>query len=549
MIQLALLPPLHSKARKLAKWLMIAAPLACAAFSLWRGQDANWDLRNYHWYNAYAFLHQRYGFDILPAQTPSFYNPLIDLPIYMLSQLGPARFCGLVLGLVQGLNFLPLFMLSHAMINIGQPGRRVWIAAGLAGLGIAGGGGLALIGATFYDNVVSIGLLVSMLMLASSLPYLHKLPLKSVLPRVFIYGIPAGLALGLKLTLIPFCAAIIPALLLSGGKMERRTQLALTLGCGITLGMLATQGYWMWFLWTHYGSPLFPYFNQFFGSDNAPATSARDTQFIPGNPFEMLIFPLKFALNPKLVGEIDWRDYRIPVLYLLLPICTAVAFVIGRRRDDSLALSPIQPTRFLLWFGVFGYLFWLFLFSIYRYLVVLEMLAPLLIFLTIGMLPLRRNTKLIATGALLAVLAVSMKPGDWGHVEWSRKFVSALTPTLSNPENTMLLMGGYEPYSHIVPGLQPEMAVVRFQSNFTDPLKGNIGLNVTIRKRIAQHQGNFLLALPAWQIPYSDHVQVALATFNLRFLAKDCLIYPDNLGNSFAFCPVERLGLKVPTDE
>ena len=141
MIQLALLPPHKHRARQLAKWLMIAVPLACAGLAVWFGQDANWDLRNYHWYNAYAFLNSRHGFDLLPSQTPFFYNPLIDVPLFMLNTVGPARFCGAMLGLVQGLNFIPLFMLCHAMLNIPQPTRRVGIAAGLASLGLAGGGG------------------------------------------------------------------------------------------------------------------------------------------------------------------------------------------------------------------------------------------------------------------------------------------------------------------------------------------------------------------------------------------------------------------------
>ena len=549
MIQLALLPPRQHKARKLAKWLMIAAPLTCAALAVWFGQDANWDLRNYHWYNAYAFINGRHGFDLLPAQTPSFYNPLIDVPVYLLNAVGPARFTGAVLGLIQGLNFIPLFMLCHAMLNIAKPAHRVGIAAGLAALGMAGGGGLAQIGTTFYDNVVSLGLLTSLLLLASGLPYLYKLPAHTVLPRVCAYGIPAGLALGLKLTLVPFCAAIIPALLLAGGPKGRRVRLTLAFGVGMGFGLIITQGYWMWFLWTHYQNPVFPYFNQLFGSPYAPPTSARDTQFIPGHWQDVLAFPLQFALNPKLVGEIIWRDYRIPALYLLLPACSMIAFVVGRRRDASLAIAPILPTRFLLWFTVFGYVFWLALFSIYRYLVVLEMLAPLLILLSIGLLPLRRDPKLLATGALLLVLAVTLKPGDWGHVAWNRKFVTALAPQISSPENTMLLMGGYEPYSHILPSLPPEMAAVRFQSNFTDPLKGNTGINATIRDRIARHPGTYLLALPAWQIPYSDDIQIALATYNLHFLAKSCLTYPDNMGYLFAYCPVERIPLKVPDDE
>jgi hypothetical protein len=52
--------------------LATAVPLGLVLLNLAMGQDANWDLRNYHWYNAYSFLNGRFFFDVVPAQTPSF---------------------------------------------------------------------------------------------------------------------------------------------------------------------------------------------------------------------------------------------------------------------------------------------------------------------------------------------------------------------------------------------------------------------------------------------------------------------------------------------
>src|SRR4030095_718030 len=42
----------------------IAVPLAFGALAIALGQDANWDLRNYHWYNPYALLTGRFRFDL-----------------------------------------------------------------------------------------------------------------------------------------------------------------------------------------------------------------------------------------------------------------------------------------------------------------------------------------------------------------------------------------------------------------------------------------------------------------------------------------------------
>jgi hypothetical protein len=58
--------------------LWIAAGLRSIAL----GKDVNWDLKNYHWYNAWAVLNGRVGYDVAPAQLQTYHNPLGDLPFY-----------------------------------------------------------------------------------------------------------------------------------------------------------------------------------------------------------------------------------------------------------------------------------------------------------------------------------------------------------------------------------------------------------------------------------------------------------------------------------
>src|SRR5262245_58134644 len=59
--------------------------LIAATISVLLGQDANWDLRNYHLYNPYAFLTGRFWTDLMPAGLQSNFNPLLDLPYYLLA--------------------------------------------------------------------------------------------------------------------------------------------------------------------------------------------------------------------------------------------------------------------------------------------------------------------------------------------------------------------------------------------------------------------------------------------------------------------------------
>ncbi len=547
MHSLSLLPPRGDKARKLALLFILIGPVLCGVLAMQLGQDANWDLRNYHWYNAYALLNGRHGYDILPSQTPFFYSPMLDVPVYLLGQRMPGQWMGFTLGAVQGLNFCLLFMISHALLMVPKSRRKVLVAAALAMLGMLGGGGIAQIGTTFNDNMVSIGLLTSLALILRALPYLLKWDTRRALRAAFLYGLPVGLALGLKLTLLCFCIGMVLAWLGTGGSWTRRFLLAFAFGCGLTLGMLLTQGYWMWFLWTNYQNPIFPYFNHIFASPYGALTSARDTQFIPGGWLEMLRFPWDFTLNPKRAGEIFWQDWRILALYVLLPLCSLVAVVVGRRNDKSLLLAEPLGTRYCLWFAAVSYVVWLLLFSIYRYLIPLEMLTPLLLLLTLGLLPLPPSTKWLVAAALLVVIAAGVRPGNWGRVAFSQRFIEVFAPPVPHPEETMLLMAGFEPYAHIVPSFDPIMPVVRIQSNFASPREGEKGINRVIADRIVRHTGRFALLIPDWQVPYGGVVQEGLNAFQLQFDPKACVTFPDNLGYGYALCAVTRLNANPPT--
>jgi hypothetical protein len=537
-----MLPAPRTKARRLANALLFLLPLLFGVIAVALGQDANWDLRNYHWYNAYAFLHGRYGFDLLPSQAPFFYNPTIDVPFYLLAQFLPAPVVGFILGAIQGLNATLLFLLAYAVVLVPSPMRRVLAAAALALLGMLGGGGIAMLGTTFYDNIVSVGILASILLVVAQHEKLLTAPIKPALLLAFICGLPVGLALGLKLTLIVFCVALCVAWFAFSASLLRRLLLASAFGLGITLGMLITQGHWMLFLWQQFDSPLFPYFNNIFNSAFAPPVDARDIKFIPQGLWDQLLFPFRFAANPLLVGEILWRDWRIPLLYGLLPFCALAAVVAGRRSDTAQLIAPVQPTRYLLWLAAAGYIIWLLLFSIYRYLVPLEMLAPLLIVLAIGLLPLTPKTKSFIAIALLLVVALSVQPGNWGRKagDWSERYISATVPAIDRPDNTMLLMAGFEPYSHLVPFFPPAMPAIRIQSNFASPDQPEKGINRVIRDRIAAHRaagGAFMLLIPRWQVDWSNE---ALAHFGLRVAPPSCREVSENLYEPPLLCGVEK---------
>src|SRR5947207_11340217 len=94
--------------------LLAAMLLAGAASVLLLRQDVNWDLQNYHFYNAWAFVHGRLGWDLAPAQLQSFHNPLGELPFYAMVSAGwPPQWISFALALPAGIG---AFFLGKIML-------------------------------------------------------------------------------------------------------------------------------------------------------------------------------------------------------------------------------------------------------------------------------------------------------------------------------------------------------------------------------------------------------------------------------------------------
>ena len=536
----------QGRGRALALAILFLAPLAFGALALFLGQDANWDLRNYHWYNAYALVNQRYALDLLPSQTPFFYNPALDVPFYLLATHVSARVAGFVLGTVQGLNFVLLFMLAHASLRLSNPRQKVWACTLLAALGMLGGGGIAQIGTVFYDNITSLGVFASALLVVRHYRTLLTGPWRQAAGWALLSGVPAGAMMGLKLPSVLFCVGLCCALVLAAGPWRRRILLGFMFGVGVLAGLTVTLGPWAFYLQTHYGSPLFPYFNEDFKSPLAPLTSARDVQFVPTSWADRLAFPFAFTANPLEVGEIPWRDWRLPILYALLPAALVLRLLFGRNtsRDDQVA-EPFVA-RYLLWTAAVSYAVWLLMFAIYRYAIPLEMLAPLLIVFAIGYLPLRLPFRGMLIGFALGVVIAVIQPGTWGRLpSWLDHTVEAEIPALPQDADLMVLMAGFEPYSHVVSAFPPQVKFVRIQSNFASPDQDK-GINRMLHERVAAHRGIFKLLIPNWQ---RDLATAALKFYDFKILPQSCQAVADHLYDTkLELCDLARTNPVVKHD-
>jgi hypothetical protein len=532
-------------------WL--AGPLLFGLLALGLGQDANWDLRNYHLYNPYAFLHDRLDYDVAPAQVANFYNPLLYVPYYFLVTGLPPLAAGFLLGALQGLNF-PLLIAIARRVMAGEKAAPRWLVYAIALLGMMGAAGISELGTMFADNLISLLVLGGIWLLLANFRLLAGGAMGRALLPAAAGGLLFGLAAGLKQPAAVFCVGWCAALLVVPGRPARRISLAFVFGLGVLAGIAAGGGYWMHELWARYGNPLFPYFNHVFASPMAALADYRDARFLPKNIWEALFFPFVIVFRPRHTAEIDFVDLRFPLFAALLMVLGLAA--LRRRLRGGAGAAPAPDCRhtvapqgqelFLLCGALVSYAAWLRLFGIYRYLLPLEMLAPLGIWLLITRFSWREATKLRVALCCALLLLVTLRPGNWGRVPWGDDFFGVQPPPLADPDHTVVLITGLSPLAYIIPFFPAPVRFLRIQSYFTGPSATPNGFDRRMQELVAGHRGPLYVLFNYHEIQATIQ---ALHAYGLGLDSGDCRgLKPHveaHLDSPLYFCAVQRMD--IPT--
>jgi len=140
--------------------------------------------------------------------------------------------------------------------------------------------------------------------------------------------------------------------------------------------------------------------------------SYSDRNLSPG-PFRTRWPSVAVQPEPVAHGEIFFRDYRVAVAYATL-LVTAALFIAASLRRTAEPLSLAAGARYMIAAAALSYLPWLLIFAVYRYIVLLEMLAPLL---TVVALASWRCAQATAGGdlAVLAFVTITTGRGEWNH--------------------------------------------------------------------------------------------------------------------------------------
>lgn len=276
------------------------------------------------------------------AQIPTFYNPTLDTPFFLLANALLAAIFSFVLGTLQGCNFILLYLIAASTLRIADDRLHVLACAAIALTAVIGGGHIGMVGALFYDNIVSLLIFAALIVALGGGNALEREPMPAALRRVALAGLLVGLGVGLKLPTQVFAIGLCFGLLFVPGPPARRFVLAFVCGLGVVFGFALLGGWWMWELWSRYANPLFPYFNDVMRSLWALVESYRDDRFLPETLVEALVLPFRLFVDGKAGGEIAFRDGRILGAYIVV-LATPFMLLAARRpvsRGSRLAFLP-----------------------------------------------------------------------------------------------------------------------------------------------------------------------------------------------------------------
>lgn len=507
--------------------------LACGCISILLGEDEGWDFRNYHWYVAHAFLHDRLGFDLAVAHHATYFNPLIHAPFYWLATAGSSWLALFYTGALYGLNVLPLYLLGRSALTV--PDNRT-LAAVLALAGLFGSTVISMLGKTAYDTVLSALVFGGLAVLIANRDALCAAPAPAAAAAARA-GLLIGAATGLKLVEGFYAVGFAIVLLLLPGRPAVRTARLLAGGAAGIAAVVLCAGFWFLTLQRATGNPLFPFYNSVFRSALIEPTFYGSTNFLPVGFWPALSFPFRFLLDYRIADDGPFRDLRIPLVYVLLPVAS-LWFAIARPRFARLVAGP--ATRILFLFAGGSYVAWLASFAVYRYLAGLEMLAPLLIVAALDCAPLAPRLRLTAAAILMLLAALFGRYDFADHAAVRNPYVRVEGLSFPDPARTMLLMTGYEPMAYLIPSLPPAIPVLRIDGWLAQPHDGS-GLTASMHARVAAHRGDlFLLAAPRERTAADS----ATAAYGLEIVTAQCREIRSNLGGPYQLCPLRRSALQ-----
>lgn len=494
-----------------------------------QGQDANWDLKNYHYYAPHAWVYDRYEIDVAPAQLQTWHSPYADLPYYWMAKwdFHSLTITGL-LSLPAGISLFLLLLIARQLCPALNTRAGTIL---LLLISVTGAAGARNIGTTMSEWHLCALILAAILCLLRVSAHGN-----AQLKLFFLAGLFGGMAVGLKLTSAPFAIGLAAMCLCLPCSIVMRTKGLMLLALGGIVGTALFLGPWAWAQYERYGSPLFPYFNNIFKSPQLPELDFRDARFGINSAVGVLSLPIRLTWNSaSLVSEVTMRDPRL--LFAFISIAALLWPMREARKSQSSKWIP------LIIFFVASYLCWVVFFGIYRYIVPLEILAGLFILAAFAKFQYKHKHLNIALIAITVLVIAMTRTPSWGRTDHGKVAVHAKMPSL--PPNAMVVIASLEPISYVVPSLPQDVRTIAVFNNFMHNGHQSL-IHQKAIKTVNTHEGPLFRLLNATN-PNERHydnvlMDVLLAKIGFSTQRSDCLpIVTVMQPSGLVLCPLVRL--------
>ena len=519
--------------------LLVTLVAMAGVWAIMRGQDANWDLQNYHFYNPWAWWNGYiFDRDIAVAQLQTFHNPLLDLPFFLLIEAGwPPRAIAFALAVPAGVSaYFLAKLLPLLFADLPTSERRIAVACAFV-IGMTSAMGIATLGTTMNEWPGVALVLASLWLIVRALVQGNGAALRTSV--VVVAGILAGMAAGAKLTAATFAVGLCAALALRAPVDSRGRRRAIlegfVFGLGVLGGMAITYGPWAVALWQHFDSPIFPYGNAWIQSpwwDSAPVHARI---YGPHNLEGRLLFPFHLiGPGEGFVSEVRYRDPRFAVTWALAigAGATWLAWKLAGRAMPVTLRGVSDAWKLVATFVVVSFLLWTDQHSIYRYLVVLDALTGAIIMTLLQRLLRPGYLGGVALVVTIAIVGLT-RAGDWWHVDFGKQWFEVGVPPME--KGALVLLTSDAPLGFVVPFLPSGTIAVGVQNTIN-----RVGATHLLARKvdatIREHHGAYYqLTSPPGKGSWT------LAEHGLARVEASCRLLSTNITrNAIELCRLER---------
>ena len=427
--------------------------------------DANWDLRNYHLYNAHALITGRFWSDIAAAQLQTFLSPVMDIAMGAIRDRLNATpaLCNAVLAMPHGVATALAFLLTLRVIPGELPGRAPLALAAVL-FSAAGAAGLPTLATSMSEMLPGSCILAGLLLLTGD----HRGD-----PRIRRAGRRA----------VRRCRRVEAdgRALLRGrcGRVARRARSAGGAAAGVRglvrAGRVCRGGGgrrpMVVVLYRHFGNPVLPFMNQLFHSPFVAPRSYTDDALLPARPGDGAGLSVLLGRAGPRAGERTARA-RPAFRHRLRGGGRggrAGVAATERRRWRQRAPAPCWWCS-----SRVSFVLWELQFSVLRYLATLELLSGAVVLVALRPLLARPGLRGPAAAGFVClcavVQAVTVYP-NWGRMEGTLP-IRVRLPALE--ANALVVLLDPSPMAYLADGLPPSVRLAGANNNLIQP--GGAGL-------------------------------------------------------------------------